>query len=446
MKKVLIALSVILILVVGLVFGYMAGYSRNQAVVQTVANVAPTSQSTPEPTPVSTPVPTPVLTPSPTPLSTPAPPSPTPVPTRVPAAPTPVSANLPRITKNPGSEIVEANGKCQFVTRYENADIAEWHFVSPDGTTDIGYSTAQVLFPTLKIINGYAKDMTLENIPAELNGWKVYCRFSNANGYTDTATASLTVTGVPANTTKTENATSYNHSRYQCAKCGYEFDNLMGLRREKSSGFAAEYFCPACGTELTDENGGNALDRLEVLGKVIVHGTPLYVPDMQNHLHYACNYCGYEFQEVSGLRVAIDNTPPGKSYYYCPACGKILTSGNSENPIQLLISSGNVLDLTKQRPKELSHNHYACAKCGYEFDNLIGLNWVHRDNGGYNYLCPVCGVRLSSDEMGGAFSNFSFFGNTYIYNSTGADTIHYVYTFEPEVYTPVGLPTPEPRY
>ena len=193
MKKVLIALSVILILVVGLVFGYMAGYSRNQAVVQTVANVAPTSQSTPEPTPVSTPVPTPVLTPSPTPLSTPVPSSPTPVPTPVPLAPTPVSANLPRITKNPGSEIVEANGKCQFVTRYENADIAEWHFVSPDGTTDISYSTAQVLFPTLKIINGYAKDMTLENIPAELNGWKVYCRFSNTNGYTDTFFATITV-------------------------------------------------------------------------------------------------------------------------------------------------------------------------------------------------------------------------------------------------------------
>ena len=436
MRKVLIALSVILILVVGLVFGYMAGYSRNQAAVQTVANVAPASQSTPEPTPYSTPVPTPVLTPSPTPFSTPAP-------TPAPVTPTPISANLPRITKNPSSEIVEANGKCQFVTRYENADIAEWHFVSPDGTTDIGYSTAQALFPTLKIINGFAKDMTLENIPSELNGWKVYCRFSNANGYTDTATATLTVKGTSTNPSVTETpSTTVEHLHYECARCGFEFNNLMGLRREKSSSWNY-YYCPACGELLGSDVNGNALDSFYAYGKTIDHQEPNY--DLQGHLRYACNYCGYEFQEITGLRVAIEKTPPGNHYYYCPACGKILTSGTSENPIQLLISSGNVLDLTRQRPKELSHSHYVCKKCGYEFDNLIGLNWVHRDTGGYNFLCPVCGVRLSSDEMGGAFSNFSFFGNTYIYNSAATDPIHYVYTFEPELYTPVGLSTPEPR-
>ncbi len=34
----------------------------------------------------------------------------------------------------------------------------------------------------MKIVTVYAKDITLENIPATLNGWKVYCRFSNNYG------------------------------------------------------------------------------------------------------------------------------------------------------------------------------------------------------------------------------------------------------------------------
>lgn len=164
--------------------------------------------ATPEPTPVPTPEPTPASTPEPTPAPTPAPiipastPTPTPVPI-VPAAtpapiystpvPTPVPNNQPRITKNPTDETVYVGGKCQFVTRYENADIAEWHFVSPDGYRDLVYSEAQKEFPTLRIVNGYTKDMTLESIPLALNGWRVYCRFFNNYGASDSASALITV-------------------------------------------------------------------------------------------------------------------------------------------------------------------------------------------------------------------------------------------------------------
>ena len=81
------------------------------------------------------------------------------------------------------------------MARYENAIYAEWHFVSPDGLRDLVYTAAEREFPTMKIINGYAKDMTLESIPAALNGWKVYCRFSNNSGFTDTQRARITVTG-----------------------------------------------------------------------------------------------------------------------------------------------------------------------------------------------------------------------------------------------------------
>ena len=143
----------------------------------------------PTPTPAQTPVATPA--PTPTPAATPAPtPTPTPAPT-----PTPVASNLPVITKSPTDEKVPVGGKCQFVAKYENARWAEWHFVSPDGTRDIDYTVAQKEFPTLKIVNGYAKDMTLENIPEALNGWRVYCRFSNDAGSANTERATISVVG-----------------------------------------------------------------------------------------------------------------------------------------------------------------------------------------------------------------------------------------------------------
>ena len=168
--------------------------------LQTEAPATPATSAIPAPesTPVPAPVPTPTATPAPepTPATTPAP---TPAPTPVPAA-----GNLPVITKHPGGETVSANGKCQFVTRYENALYAEWHFVSPDGSRDLDYVQAQKEFPSMKVVNGFTKDLTLEKIPVELNGWKVYCRFSNDSGAINTNTALITVTGQAAPTVQSK--------------------------------------------------------------------------------------------------------------------------------------------------------------------------------------------------------------------------------------------------
>lgn len=152
---------------------------------------APTYLPTPVPTPYPTIQPTPLLTPVPTPYPMIAP---TPYPTLAPTMP---PSNLPRITKNPGDETVTEGGWCQFVTRYENAELAEWHFVSADGSLDVTYKDVQNQFPALGMIGGNTKDLTLENIPAALNGCRVYCRFSNAYGAVNTGSALLTVISVP---------------------------------------------------------------------------------------------------------------------------------------------------------------------------------------------------------------------------------------------------------
>ena len=173
-----------------------AAPTPTQAAIPTPVTTPAATQipaATPVPTPAPTPVPTPVPTPTPTPT-----PAPTPVATPVPT-PAQTASNLPRITKSPTGETVPVGGKCQFVTRYENANWAEWHFVSPDNSRDIDYTVAAKEFPTMKIVNGYAKDMTLENVPEALNGWKVYCRFSNNYGSANTDKASIVVTGGTGN-------------------------------------------------------------------------------------------------------------------------------------------------------------------------------------------------------------------------------------------------------
>ncbi len=185
----LLALSVLLMSACGL------GH-KNNAVV-TAEPAATPSAATPTPVPAAV-TPTPVLTP--TPLPTPAP-----TPTPIPATPSPAvqensDPNLPRITKDPTGETVNVGGKCQFVTRYENAKWAEWFFVSPDGSRNFSYKEAGTEFPNLKIIKGYSKDLTLSNIPAELNGWQVYCKFSNDYGSVNSQPATITVSGAAGGT------------------------------------------------------------------------------------------------------------------------------------------------------------------------------------------------------------------------------------------------------
>ena len=193
MKKKSVLIVVICLLLSTFSLAACGDVNEPESSIQTASPTtpAPTPDIVLEATPVPSPVPTPEATPTPTPTD-----APTPAPTQTPSpTPAPAAGNLPIVTKHPGSEKVPANSKCQFVTRYENALYAEWHFVSPDGSRDMDYAEAQKEFPDMKIVNGFTKDLNLENIPAGLNGWKVYCRFSNDSGAVNTNPALITVTG-----------------------------------------------------------------------------------------------------------------------------------------------------------------------------------------------------------------------------------------------------------
>ena len=168
--------------------------SGSSLVIGAPAVTAAPASSTPS-VPVTAATPTPTAQ-----VAATAAPTPTPVPT--PAAPATPAPGSPVITKDPTDEKVQVGGSCWFVANHRGANFARWHFVSPDGT-DIAIDTKDengnnVLakqFPNLNIHNGEYDSMKLSNIPAELNGYRFYCHFWNANGSVDSKSALLTVEG-----------------------------------------------------------------------------------------------------------------------------------------------------------------------------------------------------------------------------------------------------------
>ncbi len=90
---------------------------------------------------------------------------------------------------------MQENNSCYFVAKCGDVLFAVWHFVSPDGSEDLEYLEAGQRFPTMDIMGGMYATMQLGHIPADVSGWRVYCRFSNDVGYVDTESATITVIG-----------------------------------------------------------------------------------------------------------------------------------------------------------------------------------------------------------------------------------------------------------
>ena len=160
----------------------MADYltAQSAATPAVVATPAPSVEPTPEPTPTPTPSAAPVATPEPS---------------LIPGAPI--------VYKQPTDETVKEGGACSFATKQEKAATARWHFLSPDAQTDLQYDEIGDRFPGLIVKQGEYSILKLSNIPYELNGWRFYCRFTNAIGSTDSAPAMVTVekAGTAATTT-----------------------------------------------------------------------------------------------------------------------------------------------------------------------------------------------------------------------------------------------------
>lgn len=91
-------------------------------------------------------------------------------------------APAPVVTKDPTKETVDAGGKAIFIARADNAKEIIWRLVSPDQKLTYNADEAPKYFFGLKVIGQGTETLTLENIPVDLNGWKVEAKFTSLTG------------------------------------------------------------------------------------------------------------------------------------------------------------------------------------------------------------------------------------------------------------------------
>lgn len=99
----------------------------------------------------------------------------------------------PEITKHPTGETVEAGESAQFVAKAKYVKQYLWVLTSPDGKTTYECKDASKYFNGLKVSGSDTERLTLENIPAELNGWMVQCKFVGGAGTVASNAAVITV-------------------------------------------------------------------------------------------------------------------------------------------------------------------------------------------------------------------------------------------------------------
>ncbi len=157
-----------------------AQLTNSQADIEKLSTPIPIVIETPppvttEPTPQPTPVPTPDPTPEPTPDPTPAP------------------KQAPTITKQPTDETVNVGETAYFVASADGAEEISWYIAGPDGST--GYSAQEIgnYLPAVSCSGYNTGTLTINNVTADMDGWKAVCRFTNAVGKTYSAAAVIHV-------------------------------------------------------------------------------------------------------------------------------------------------------------------------------------------------------------------------------------------------------------
>ena len=101
----------------------------------------------------------------------------------------------PGVFKHPGPETVDEGGWCSFVVSGQYVGAYEWYFQSPDGATNVAVRDCGSLFPGVTYTGEDADKLIIRNLPAKMNGWKVYCRFWSVGMLSSvtTNTAAITV-------------------------------------------------------------------------------------------------------------------------------------------------------------------------------------------------------------------------------------------------------------
>ena len=99
----------------------------------------------------------------------------------------------PTVTKHPTGETVTEGESAVFIARADDADKIIWRLVSPDKVNTIECKDASKYYPKLEVYGLGTEELTLVNIPLELDGWKVEAKFEGPGGTAFSNGALLTV-------------------------------------------------------------------------------------------------------------------------------------------------------------------------------------------------------------------------------------------------------------
>lgn len=83
----------------------------------------------------------------------------------------------PVVTKNPTDETVDEGGRAVFIAKAKYAQSYIWYFVDPWGGA-VPCIDAAHIYQSMKISGHSSEKLVLENVPAELDGYRVYCSFT----------------------------------------------------------------------------------------------------------------------------------------------------------------------------------------------------------------------------------------------------------------------------
>ncbi len=106
-----------------------------------------------------------------------------------------LSEGLPVITQFPFDQTVPAGGSFTLTAAAQGAESVSWRLVNSETGEMLNASQAARRFPGLSVNDYFSASITFAAVPKELDGWEVFCRFTNSAGFVDTPTAILHVTG-----------------------------------------------------------------------------------------------------------------------------------------------------------------------------------------------------------------------------------------------------------
>ncbi|MBR1972035.1 MAG: hypothetical protein IKA16_01205 [Oscillospiraceae bacterium] len=89
----------------------------------------------------------------------------------------------PKVTKDPTDETINEGEEVVFVAKADYAQRYSWKLVAPDGK-ETSCTQAPEAFEGLKVTGADTERITLSNVPAQLDGYQIYCEFQGGTTVT----------------------------------------------------------------------------------------------------------------------------------------------------------------------------------------------------------------------------------------------------------------------